>query len=84
MKLLEDAKSFIGNVVCVGVKNNDLLLALNKNKKASIFTIDLNAKRKLFSSRKKTKIKDGKKVNIKKLRKKSHGVQVRKLLQILQ
>lgn len=69
MKLLEDAKSFVGNVVCIGVKNKDVLMALNKNKKASIFTIDLTEKRKLFSSRKKANKIDGKKVNIKKLRK---------------
>lgn len=69
MRLLEDAKSFVGNVVCVGVKNKDLLLALNKNKKASIFTIDFSGKRKIFSSKKKAKTVDGKKVNIRKLRK---------------
>lgn len=69
MKLIEEAKKFVGNVVCVGVKNNDLLAALNQNKKASIYTVDPCGKRKLFSSRKKTKTNDGKKINIKKLRK---------------
>jgi len=69
MKLLEDAKKFIGNVVCVGVKNPNLLSTLNKNNKISVYTIDFAGKRKLFSSKKKSKISDGKKINIKKLRK---------------
>ncbi len=69
MKLLDDAKSFNGNVVCVGVQNKDLLQALSKNKKASVFTIDFTKRRGIFSSRKKSKITNGKKINIKKLRK---------------
>lgn len=68
MKLLDDAKKFTGNVVCVGVTNNDLLNVLAKNKKASVYTIDFT-KRHGFLSRKKTKKVDGKKVNIKKLKK---------------
>lgn len=68
MKLLDDAKKFTGNVVCVGVTNEDLLRTLSKNKGASIFTIDFT-KRHGFFSRKKTKTADGRKVNIKKLRK---------------
>lgn len=68
MKLLDDAKKFTGNVVCVGVTNDDLLMTLSKNKKASVYTIDFT-KRHGFFSRKKTKTADGKKVNIKKLRK---------------
>ena len=67
MKLLDDAKKFTGNVVCVGVTNNDLLNVLAKNKKASVYTIDFT-KRHGFLSRKKTKKVDGKKGNIKKLR----------------
>lgn len=69
MKLLDDAQNFVGNVVCIGVKKEALLHALSKNKKASIFTIDSNAKSKLFSSKKKGKTNDGRKVNMKKLRK---------------
>lgn len=68
MKLLDDAKKMTGNVVCVGVTNEDLLHTLSKNKKASVYTIDFT-KRHGFFSRKKTKIADGRKVNIKKLRK---------------
>ena len=64
MKLLEDAKAFVGNVVCIGVKNEQLLTALSKNKSASIFTIDFGGKRSLFSSKKKSETKDGKKVAI--------------------
>lgn len=69
MRLIEDAKNFVGNVVCIGVKNEELLLALNKNKKASIFAVESCGKRTIFSSRKKAVTKNGKKVNIKKLRK---------------
>ena len=69
MRLLDDAKKFIGNVVCVGVRDDKLLLALKENKKASIFTIDIIGRRSLFRKRNKVKTDNGKKINIKKLRK---------------
>lgn len=68
MKLLEDAKKITGNVVCVGVTNEEVLRVLSRNKKTSVFTIDFTKKFGFFS-RKKTKLDKGRKVNIKKLRK---------------
>ena len=69
MKLLDDIKSFCGNVVLIGVQNKNILAECNKNKDAAIFTINPVKRGNILTSRKKGKTDKGMKVNIKKLHK---------------
>jgi hypothetical protein len=68
IKIINDIKDFSGNVLCVGVLDDNILMALKKIKDANVFTVDRVHSRSFFR-KKKAKTKDGKKVNIKKLRK---------------
>lgn len=70
MKTIINATAdFTGNILCLGVTDDKLLNSFNKLQGANIFMIDKAPKRKLFFKRSKVKTKEGKKINIKKLRK---------------
>lgn len=68
-KIIEDTKNFFGNVLCIGITDENILAPLRKKNNLNVFTIDYLPNKGIFSRRKKIKTKDGKKVNIKKLRK---------------
>ena len=68
-RLIEDAKAFEGNVVCIGVKNTKLLKVFKTNKKIGLYELTRGVKRKLFSRQRKVKMENGKSVRIKKFRK---------------
>ena len=68
-QLFEAAKTINGKVVCIGVKDEKLLKLLSKNKDADIFTITRIINRSLFFRNKKATLPDGKKINIRKIKK---------------
>lgn len=68
-KIVDETKNFFGNVLCIGIKDEKILTPLRKKEDLNVFTVDRNPKKGIFSRRKKAKTKDGKIVNIKKLRK---------------
>ncbi len=71
-KLADIVKTFTGNVLCLGVHEDSVLKNLGYNTKASVYTIERNFKKGIFSRGKKAKVaqdEKGKKINMKKLRK---------------
>jgi len=68
-QIIDAAKNMNGKVVCVGVKDKELLGVLGKNKKADIFTIDRIIHKSLLFKNKKAYLPDGKKINMKKIKK---------------
>lgn len=68
-KLTDIVKKFSGNVVCIGVTDGAIVKRLNANKAVSVYMIERDLKKSIFSRRKKAKVNGGKKVNMKKLRK---------------
>lgn len=67
-RLVEDIKKFKGNVVSIGINDDNIQKNLRKNKEISLFELEINTKRKLFSRRKRVKVSEGKSVKIKKFR----------------
>ncbi len=66
----ELAKNFKGNVLCIGVSDLSFLNQLSHMKSISVFTIQRNPSRSIFSRKRKKGLReDGRKVNMKKLRK---------------
>jgi hypothetical protein len=68
-RLLDEIKEFKGNTLLLGVDDNKIITNLKKNKKISLYEIEIFTKRKLFSKDKAKENETGKKVNIKKFRK---------------
>lgn len=69
-RLNKDLKSFTGNVLCIGVTDQKIIRQLMKNSKISLYSIDRNPHKGLFSRNKKAKLNGSQKINMKKLRKK--------------
>lgn len=68
-RLLDDIRTFTGNVTLVAVNDNKIKKNLSKNNNINIFELNRPERGKLFSKGKKLKSSSGKKVNIKKFRK---------------
>lgn len=68
-RLYDELKDIKGNVLCICVSDNKIMKLLNKSNDVNLFEFNRNEKRKLFSKRKKVKLNNEKKVNIKKFRK---------------
>ena len=68
-RLLSDIKDFEGNILCISVEDKKIINAINKNNKVSAFELKREEKRKIFKSRKRVKMSNGKSVKIKKFRK---------------
>ena len=68
-KILNDIKTFKGNVLTICVDDNKLVKELRKNNKINIVDFSRQTKRKIFSKKKKFKYSKGKSVKIKKFRK---------------
>lgn len=67
-RLLDDIKTFKGNVVCISVEDNKIKRMLSKNSDTNIYELNRSQKAKLFSKRKRLKTTNGKSVSIKKFR----------------
>lgn len=68
-QIIDAAKKLDGKVVCVGVKDREILSALSRNSNADIFTIDRIIYKSLFFKNKKAYLPDGKKINMKNIKK---------------
>ncbi len=68
-RIYDEVDTLKGNVLCICVNDNKITKSLNKNKNVNFFEFSRSEKRKLFSKRKKVKLNNEKKVNIKKFRK---------------
>lgn len=66
--LIEEINKFNGNVVSIGVIDDKIQKCLRKNKNISLFELEINTKRSLFSKKKRVKISKEKSVRIKKFR----------------
>ncbi len=68
--LKEEVRKFTGKVLCIGTFEDSILYSLRKNHKVEVYTIERTvSKGGLFRRQSKTRLQDGKKVNMKKLRK---------------
>ena len=68
-RIIDDIKSFKGNVVSIGIDDSKIKRAFEKNNQINVLELNIPEKRKLFSSRKKFKNSKGKSIKIKKFRK---------------
>ncbi len=71
-KLTDIVKKMTGEVVCFGVKEENIINLLQKNQNVNAFLINREPRKSIFTRRKKVKIgnqKKGKKLNMKKIRK---------------
>ncbi len=68
-KILEDIKSFKGNVLCICVDDEKITKDLFNNKNIGLYELSRNSEKKILSKNKKLKDKNGKSIKIKKFRK---------------
>ena len=67
-KLIEEIKNDKDNDIYISIINDEIKKSLKKNKNISLFDLEINQKRKLFSKRKKMRVTKDKTVKIKKFR----------------
>ncbi len=68
-RLIEDAKNFKGNVVCIGVDDKKLVKIFKNNKHIGLYELTRGVNRKLFKRQRRVKLENGKSIRIKKFRK---------------